>query len=114
VTGANIQDGYKQMFAGAMMGIRNPKAHHNITISRTRAIEFPFCSEPFLQQARRTKEPVTNRILMQNYHLVHKNDDWNVEKQGAEKPTKIYHGLSKSKAIKKAAKIRPESRAAVH
>ncbi|MCD6490733.1 MAG: TIGR02391 family protein [Candidatus Korarchaeota archaeon] len=41
-TGRNIQKGYMQIFAGAMTGIRNPKAHENITISRERAIHFIF------------------------------------------------------------------------
>jgi len=41
-TGRNIQKGYMQIFAGAMIGIRNPKAHENITISRERAIHFIF------------------------------------------------------------------------
>jgi len=41
-TGRNIQKGYMQIFAGAMTGIRNPKAHENIIISRERAIHFIF------------------------------------------------------------------------
>jgi uncharacterized protein (TIGR02391 family) len=41
-TGRNIQKGYMQIFAGVMTGIRNPKAHENITISRERAIHFIF------------------------------------------------------------------------
>lgn len=41
-TGRNIQRGYMQIFAGAMIGIRNPKAHENITLSRERAIHFIF------------------------------------------------------------------------
>ncbi len=41
-TGRNIQKGYMQIFAGAMIGIRNPKAHENITISKERAIHFIF------------------------------------------------------------------------
>jgi uncharacterized protein (TIGR02391 family) len=32
-TGKDIQQGYMQIFAGAMIGIRNPKAHENITIT---------------------------------------------------------------------------------
>jgi uncharacterized protein (TIGR02391 family) len=38
VSGRSIQTGYMQIFAGAMTGIRNPKAHANITISPERAI----------------------------------------------------------------------------
>ena len=41
-TGKNIQQGYMQIFAGAMIGIRNPKAHENITIDIERAIHFIF------------------------------------------------------------------------
>lgn len=37
-TGRNIQQGYMQIFAGAMTGIRNPKAHANIQPDRPRTI----------------------------------------------------------------------------
>ena len=37
-TGANVQQGYMEMFAGAIIGIRNPKAHNNQTISKSDAI----------------------------------------------------------------------------
>jgi uncharacterized protein (TIGR02391 family) len=40
--GRSIQQGYMEMFVGAMMGIRNPKAHDVITIDRERAIHFIF------------------------------------------------------------------------
>lgn len=33
----NIQQGYMDLFAGAMIGIRNPKAHSNITLSAKRS-----------------------------------------------------------------------------
>lgn len=35
----NEQEGYMQIFAGAMQGIRNPKAHENQTISEDSAIK---------------------------------------------------------------------------
>lgn len=38
----NIQNGYMDIFAGSMTGIRNPKAHENISISKNRAIHFLF------------------------------------------------------------------------
>jgi len=41
-TGKNIQDGYKHLFAGAMRGIRNPKAHANIIIDEKRTIHLLF------------------------------------------------------------------------
>ena len=36
-TGRNIQEGFMHLFAGAMQGIRNPKAHDNIEIGDHRA-----------------------------------------------------------------------------
>ena len=42
VGGKNIQKGYMQIFSGAMTGIRNPKAHENISIDGQRAIHFLF------------------------------------------------------------------------
>lgn len=41
-TGKSIQQGYMEIFAGSMTGIRNPKAHMNIKIGRERAIHFIF------------------------------------------------------------------------
>ena len=41
-TGRNEQQGYMEIAAGAMTGIRNPKAHQNINISRERAIHHLF------------------------------------------------------------------------
>lgn len=42
ITGKNMQVGYLQIFAGAMTGIRNPKAHGNIEIDADRAGHFLF------------------------------------------------------------------------
>ena len=36
-SGRNVQQGYMQIYAGAMIGIRNPNAHANITIDAKRA-----------------------------------------------------------------------------
>lgn len=47
-TGKNIQVGYMQIFSGSMTGIRNPKAHENITIDKTRAVHFLFLSSLLL------------------------------------------------------------------
>ena len=41
-TARNIQQGYLDLFAGSMAGIRNPKAHGNIDISAERALHFLF------------------------------------------------------------------------
>lgn len=38
-SGRNVQEGYMQIFAGAMQGIRNPKAHENLSISREDAVK---------------------------------------------------------------------------
>jgi uncharacterized protein (TIGR02391 family) len=47
-TGRNIQQGYMQIFSGAMTGIRNPKTHSNITIDSTRCIHFLFLASLLL------------------------------------------------------------------
>jgi uncharacterized protein (TIGR02391 family) len=39
-SGRNVQKGYMQLYAGSMTGIRNPKAHGNITIDGARARHF--------------------------------------------------------------------------
>ena len=41
-TGRNIQQGYMDLFVGAIAGIRNPKAHDNIVIDEVRAIHHLF------------------------------------------------------------------------
>jgi len=41
-SGKNIQQGYMQIFAGAMIGIRNPKAHANLQITKERALHLLF------------------------------------------------------------------------
>jgi uncharacterized protein (TIGR02391 family) len=41
-SGRNQQIGYMEIFAGAMTGIRNPKAHENLTITKERAIHHLF------------------------------------------------------------------------
>lgn len=41
-SGRNIQQGYLQIFCGAVKGIRNPKAHANISIDKNNAIHLLF------------------------------------------------------------------------
>lgn len=41
-TGKSIQEGFMHIFAGAMKGVRNPKAHANIEITKERCIHFLF------------------------------------------------------------------------
>lgn len=38
-TGKNVQQGYMDIFAGAIIGIRNPKAHQNMIISEIEAVQ---------------------------------------------------------------------------
>jgi uncharacterized protein (TIGR02391 family) len=38
-TGKSVQQGYMDIFAGAMTGIRNPKAHANMTITEVDAVQ---------------------------------------------------------------------------
>lgn len=42
VSGQDVQRGYMQIYAGAMIGIRNPKAHGNLDITPKRAIHLLF------------------------------------------------------------------------
>lgn len=37
-SGRNVQEGYKNIFAGAIQAIRNPNAHENLPIKRDDAI----------------------------------------------------------------------------
>jgi uncharacterized protein (TIGR02391 family) len=41
-SGRNIQQGYMQIYAGAMTGIRNPKAHANLIIGKERCLHLLF------------------------------------------------------------------------
>ena len=41
-TGRNIQQGYMNIYLGAMIGIRNPKAHHNFETDKSKAIHLLF------------------------------------------------------------------------
>jgi uncharacterized protein (TIGR02391 family) len=47
-TGKNIQLGYMRLFAGAMIGVRNPKAHENVVIDANRAMHFLFLASLLL------------------------------------------------------------------
>ncbi len=47
-SGQNIQKGYLQIYSGVMTGIRNPKTHSNVDITKERAIHLLFlCSQLF-------------------------------------------------------------------
>ncbi|MDA2925653.1 TIGR02391 family protein [Acidobacteria bacterium AH-259-G07] len=83
-TGRNIQQGYMQIFAGAMTGIRNPKAHHNIQLERERAVHFLYLASLLMCKldeagipplTRAEREVVTqaelNEIAAENYNRAH-------------------------------------------
>lgn len=48
LSGKSVQLGYMEIFSGVMSGIRNPKAHANITITRERAIHFLFVASTLM------------------------------------------------------------------
>jgi len=50
-SGWNTQQGYMQMFAGAMTGIRNPEAHANISIGPNEAVHLLFMISQFFWKA---------------------------------------------------------------
>lgn len=53
VTNRNIQEGYKFLFAGAFQGIRNPKAHNNLSIQKDTAIHMLFLASQLINVAER-------------------------------------------------------------
>jgi uncharacterized protein (TIGR02391 family) len=56
-TGRNMQQGYLDIFAGAMAAIRNPKAHGNISIEKERAVHFLMLGSLLLQKIDEGQEP---------------------------------------------------------
>ena len=56
-SGHAIQVGYMLIFAGAMTGIRNPKAHANVVISRERAMHLLVLASLFMYKLDEAKEP---------------------------------------------------------
>lgn len=48
--GKNIQQGYMQIFAGSMIGIRNPKAHSNIVLTPEEATDVLFLASLLLKK----------------------------------------------------------------
>lgn len=55
-SGRNVQLGYMQMLAGAMTGIRNPKAHANVMISREEAINSLFFASLLMEKIDKAKK----------------------------------------------------------
>ncbi len=49
-SGRNIQQGDMEIFAGAMMGIRNPKAHDNLNITDKKAKHFIYLASLLMQK----------------------------------------------------------------
>jgi uncharacterized protein (TIGR02391 family) len=49
-SGKSMQQGYMEVFAGAMTGIRNPKAHENLDITENRARHFIYLASLLMQK----------------------------------------------------------------
>jgi uncharacterized protein (TIGR02391 family) len=58
-SGRNVQNGYMHMFAGAMIGIRNPKAHENLVIDAVRAVHLLFVASLFCFKLDEVKGRIT-------------------------------------------------------
>lgn len=54
-SGKDIQKGYMDIFAGAMVGIRNPKSHRNFEIDRNQAIHFLFLASLLMRMVNISK-----------------------------------------------------------
>lgn len=55
LSGKDIQQGYMQIFAGAMTGVRNPKAHGNIAIDENQAIHLLFLASLLMYKVEEAK-----------------------------------------------------------
>jgi uncharacterized protein (TIGR02391 family) len=49
-SGKNEQKGHMLLFAGSMMGIRNPKAHANVEVEETRAMRHLFLASLLMEK----------------------------------------------------------------
>lgn len=56
-SGRNTQQGYMQIFAGAMAAIRNPAAHANLSVERTLAIHYLYFASLLLLQFDARRDP---------------------------------------------------------
>lgn len=54
-SGVNTQKGYMQMLAGAMTGIRNPKAHANVVITKEEALNSLFFASLLMDKIDKAK-----------------------------------------------------------
>lgn len=55
-SGRNVQLGYMQMLAGAMTGIRNPKAHANVVITKEEALNSLFLASLLMEKIDKAKK----------------------------------------------------------
>ena len=65
-SGRNIQKGYMEIFAGAMVGIRNPKAHENTNISKEDAIHKIFFASLLMNKVDQAVEYDNRQKLLNN------------------------------------------------
>ena len=94
-TGRNTQQGYMEIFAGAMMGIRNPKAHANITISPERGLQFLVLASLLMSKLDESLEE-KRKGLRPTYekHNDPSGRSWPAEKQCQCDDCEEYRGLS--------------------
>jgi len=57
LTGRDVQVGYMQIFAGAITGIRNPKAHENMVINESQAIHRLFLASLLMSKLDEVQVP---------------------------------------------------------
>jgi len=94
-SGRNMQLGYMEIFAGAMMGIRNPKAHENITISRDRGVHFLMLASLLMYKLDESLDE--RREFLRPAYEKHNEPSaraWPAEKQCQCEDCKEYRGLS--------------------
>lgn len=63
-SGRNIQQGYMNIFAGAMTGIRNPKAHENLEIDKNNAIHLLFLASLLMGKIKQEKVIQNHQITV--------------------------------------------------
>jgi hypothetical protein len=49
-SGRNIQQGFMELFAGSMIGIRNPHAHENLSLDRNEAKHFVYLASLLMKR----------------------------------------------------------------
>ncbi len=119
--GRSIQQGYMQMFAGSMIGVRNPKAHANIEIEKEEAISWLHLASNLLnkfESATKNSQPAAYEEAPSKrkrglYVLIENPDDQQkllklkevVTKHAGDDPVILVLGAGKRSAIKLLMKV---------